>query len=58
VLLLKVVRPVGRRITPQFANAVFLIDTGMIFAGGTASALEIQGGRFTAISANGRTLFE
>jgi len=47
-----------RRITPQFANAVFLIDTGMIFAGGTASALEIQGGRFTAISANGRTLFE
>jgi hypothetical protein len=47
-----------RRITPQFANAVFLIDTGMIFSGGTASALEIQGGRFTAVSANGRTPFE
>jgi hypothetical protein len=47
-----------RRVTPQFANAVFLIDTGMIFSGGVASALEIQGGRFTAISADGRTLLE
>ena len=47
-----------RRITPQFAGAVFLIDTGMIFSGGTASALEIQGGRFTAITSGGRTPLE
>jgi hypothetical protein len=45
-----------RRITPQFSNAVFLIDTGMVFADGAASALEIQEGRFTAIGPDGRTV--
>jgi hypothetical protein len=45
-----------RRITPQFSNAVFLIDTGMVFSDGAASALEIQGGRFTAIDPDGRTI--
>lgn len=45
-----------RRITPQFSNAVFLIDTGMVFADGIASALEIQDGRFTAIHPDGRTV--
>jgi hypothetical protein len=47
-----------RRITPRFSNTVVLIDTGMIFSGGMASALEIQNGRFTAISAGGRTPLE
>jgi hypothetical protein len=46
----------SRRITPQFSNAVFLIDTGMIFSDGAASALEIQGGRFTAIDPDGRKI--
>jgi hypothetical protein len=45
-----------RRITPQFSNAVFLIDTGMVFGDGAASALEIQDGRFTAIGPDGRTV--
>jgi hypothetical protein len=45
-----------RRITPQFSNAVFLIDTGMVFSDGAASALEIQDGRFTAIDPDGRTI--
>jgi hypothetical protein len=45
-----------RRITPQFSNAVFLIDTGMIFSDGAASALEIQNGRFTALHPDGRTI--
>jgi hypothetical protein len=45
-----------RRITSQFSGAVFLIDTGMVFADGAASALEIQGGRFTAIHPDGRTV--
>ena len=45
-----------RRITPQFSNAVFLIDTGMIFSDGAASALEIQDGRVTAIDPDGRTI--
>ena len=40
------------RITPRFEGRVFLIDTGMLsshYKGGRASALEIDGGRFTAI---------
>jgi hypothetical protein len=45
-----------RRITPRFSNAVFLIDTGMVFADGAASALEIQDGRFVAIHPDGRTV--
>lgn len=44
-----------RRITPRFSNAVFLIDTGMIFGDGAASALEIENGTFTAIDPDGRT---
>ena len=40
-------------IRQRFGNRVFLIDTGMLGSafGGRASALEIQGGRFTAHSA-------
>ena len=45
-----------RRITPRYANAVFLIDTGMIFADGAATALEIQDGRITALGPEGRTV--
>jgi Calcineurin-like phosphoesterase len=42
-------------ITPRFDNLAFLIDTGMnpTFFSGKASALEIVGGRFTALYANG-----
>jgi len=51
-----------RRITPRFSAAVILIDTGMLSSyvpGGTASALEIQDGRFTAIYPSERlTLLE
>ena len=51
-----------RRITPRFSGAVILIDTGMLSSyvpGGTASALEIQDGRFTAIYPSERlTLLE
>jgi hypothetical protein len=49
--------PDSRRITPRFSGSVFLIDTGMLssyFSGGRASALEIQNGMFTAITADGR----
>jgi hypothetical protein len=40
----------GFEIRQRFGNRVFLIDTGMLTSafGGKASALEIQGGRFTA----------
>ena len=38
-----------KRITPRFSGAVVLIDTGMVFPGGVASALEIRDGQFTAI---------
>jgi hypothetical protein len=40
------------QIRQRFGNRVFLIDTGMLKSvfGGKASALEIQGGRFTAHS--------
>jgi hypothetical protein len=44
------------RITPRFANRVFLIDTGMVLEEkyqGRASALEIQNGQFTAHYSNG-----
>ncbi len=47
-----------RRITARFSNSVFLIDTGMVFSGGTPSALEIQSGRFTAIGPDGRTALQ
>jgi hypothetical protein len=54
--------PSTMRVTPRFAVAVVLIDTGMlssVYRGGIASALEIRDGRFTAISADQRTiLFE
>jgi hypothetical protein len=45
----------SRRITPRFDNRIFLIDTGMMFAGrgGRASALEIQNGQFTAHYSDG-----
>jgi hypothetical protein len=45
--------PPGFTITPSFSSRVFQIDTGMLngefFPGGRPSALEIQGGTFTAI---------
>jgi hypothetical protein len=49
------VRPKGV-ITERFDSRVFLIDTGMLKPtyGGTASALEIQDGRFTACYAGER----
>ena len=42
------------QINDRFGNRVFLIDTGMLKSvfGGRASALEIQGGRFTAFYTN------
>ncbi|MGE5327331.1 MAG: metallophosphoesterase, partial [Deltaproteobacteria bacterium] len=42
-------------ITPRFSGDVFLIDTGMLsfYFHGRPSALEIQGGRFTAVYASG-----
>lgn len=46
----------SRRITPRFSGALVLIDTGMVFSGGLASALEIRDGRFTAIYADARTV--
>jgi hypothetical protein len=42
----------GGRIRARFSNRVFLIDTGVqsqVYPGGRASALEIAGGRITAI---------
>jgi hypothetical protein len=45
------------RITPRFNNHAFLIDTGMLtafFKGGRPSALEIQGGKITAIYPDAR----
>jgi hypothetical protein len=50
--------PAGR-ITSRFGNRFFLIDTGMLstyFKGGRASALEIQGGRVTAIYGDSKTV--
>ncbi len=44
------------RIEPRFDSRVFLIDTGMLTSvyNGRASALEIEGGEFTAIYVDGR----
>ena len=45
------------KITPRFANRIFLIDTGMLssrFKGGRPSALEISGSAVTAIYTTGR----
>ena len=45
------------RIDVRFGGRVFVIDTGMLssfYAGGRASALEIQDGQFTAIYPDGR----
>jgi len=42
----------GGKILPRFGGSVFLIDTGMLtsyYPGGRAAALEILGGKFTAI---------
>jgi hypothetical protein len=50
------VQPNGR-IHSRFSGRAFLIDTGMLsshYLGGRASALEIQGDRFTAIYEEGR----
>ena len=43
--------PATRLITPRFGNQVFLIDTGMLVGhySGRAAALEIEGGRVTAV---------
>ena len=44
-------------IVPRFGNRVFAIDTGMLssfFKGGRASALELSGGRVTAIYRDGK----
>ncbi len=43
------------RVVSRFSNRFILIDTGMVFKGGRASALEIQAGRITAIYADSRT---
>jgi hypothetical protein len=51
--------PPDWRITPRFSGAVVMIDTGMLesfYPRGTASALEIQDGRFIAIYPDRRTL--
>ena len=44
-----------REIQPRFGGRVLLIDTGMLASvyGGRPSALEIAGGRFTAIYEEG-----
>jgi hypothetical protein len=43
------------RVVSRFGNRFILIDTGMVFKGGRAAALEIQAGRITAIYADSRT---
>jgi hypothetical protein len=43
------------RVVPRFGNRFILIDTGMVFKGGRASAVEIQAGRITAIYSDSRT---
>jgi hypothetical protein len=50
--------PAGR-ITPRFNTRFTLIDTGMLstfFKGGRASALEIRGGRLTALYVDSKTV--
>jgi hypothetical protein len=47
------------RITPRYGNRIFLIDTGMLtsyFKNGRPSALEIAGGKITAIYADDRAV--
>ena len=49
--------PATMRITARFSSRVFLIDTGMLasyYAGGRASALEILGDTYTAITLEDR----
>ena len=50
------------RITPRFGGRVFQIDTGMLgtpfWANGRPSALEIRGGRFTAIYTDRREVID
>jgi hypothetical protein len=51
--------PASFRITPRFADHVYLIDTGMlstVYKGGRASALEIADSRVTAIYAEERVV--
>ncbi len=43
------------RVVSRFGHRFILIDTGMVFKGGRAAALEIQGGRVTAIYSDSRT---
>ena len=43
------------RIVSRFNNRLILIDTGMVFKNGRASALELQNGRITAIYTDTRT---
>ena len=53
---------IGNGIATRFDGRVIQIDTGMLdgewFPGGEPSALEIQGGRFTAIYVDRRELLE
>ena len=49
--------PATMRITPRFSSRVFLIDTGMLssyYKGGRASALEILGDTYTAVTLEDR----
>lgn len=48
----------GGRVTSRFGGRVLLIDTGMVFPGGQASALELQDGKLTGIYADGRKPIE
>jgi hypothetical protein len=51
---------VQKRVTSRFDHRVFLIDTGMLSAvyNGRASALEIAGGRISAIYTDGREVLQ
>jgi hypothetical protein len=42
------------RVVARFGNRIILIDTGMVFKGGRASAVEIADGRLTAIYTDSR----
>jgi hypothetical protein len=53
--------PSSMRITPRYDRRIFLIDTGMLdtyYKGGRASALEIAGGRISAIYEDGRMVLD
>ena len=43
------------RVVSRFDNRLILIDTGAVFKGGRASALELQDGRITAIYSDSQT---